>query len=100
MVMILDQNVISLQSVKFHAILVLLSRWPLLVLSFDLVLWLPTPILLQKGMCYLFYIKRGIVSYSKLKHKGEMLLPKKKKKKKKWKRKREREMERKEKLDK
>ena len=54
----LDQNFVSLQPAKFHAISTLFRQWPLLVTPFDLALWLPVPLLLQEDMYCLFYITR------------------------------------------
>ena len=60
----LDQNALFLQLGKFHAISTLLPRWPQLAPPFDLVLWHPLPLLLQEGMCCLFYItRRYLVSF-------------------------------------
>ena len=62
--MSLDQNIVSLQSAKFHAILTLFPQWPLLAPPFDLTLRLLVPLLLQEGMYCLFYItRRYLVSF-------------------------------------
>ena len=60
----LDWNALFLQPTKFHAISTLLPRWPQLAPPFALALWLPLPLLLQEGMCCLFYItRRYLVSF-------------------------------------